>query len=297
MIGKAKQFLKPKRLMLFVGACALGFSFAAMPYSPALAGHSRQDTSGWNGSRDNDGNRRVQSRDRYEEKDYPKSRSGERRVGNGDERPRASDRNYNDRDRYRNRTDRAVVSRDDQHYQRDYDKRKKYKKYEKHDHNKHGTHGHWNQGQGHWKDDHKKYSKKHAHNHDRRRYYRDVVIYRPHGHWYSGYGYYRNDNDAYKWLAFTAITLKLLDNLNESQQRAHERAQINAATAPIGETIYWREAGAYGSVTPLRDGNSNSGRYCREFQQTVTIGGRNEQAYGTACLQPDGSWEVVSSNN
>lgn len=34
--------------------------------------------------------------------------------------------------------------------------------------------------------------------------------------------------------------------------------------------------------------------YCREYTKTVTIGGRSEQAYGTACYQPDGSWEVVS---
>lgn len=32
---------------------------------------------------------------------------------------------------------------------------------------------------------------------------------------------------------------------------------------------------------------------CREFQQTVTIGGRAEPAYGTACRQVDGSWRFV----
>jgi hypothetical protein len=32
--------------------------------------------------------------------------------------------------------------------------------------------------------------------------------------------------------------------------------------------------------------------YCREFQQSVTIGGVTQQGYGTACLQPDGSWEI-----
>jgi surface antigen len=26
----------------------------------------------------------------------------------------------------------------------------------------------------------------------------------------------------------------------------------------------------------------------------VTVGGRAEQAYGTACRQPDGSWQIVS---
>ena len=127
------------------------------------------------------------------------------------------------------------------------------------------------------------------------RRYRDVVVLRPYGHWYPGYGHYHTDSDAFKWLALTAITLKVLDNLNEAQERAHEQAQVRATTAPIGETIIWQEGGASGAVTATREGTSTAGRYCREFQQKVTIGGRTEEAYGTACLQPDGSWEVVST--
>jgi len=127
------------------------------------------------------------------------------------------------------------------------------------------------------------------------RRYRDVVVLRPYGHWYPGYGHYHTDSDAFKWLALTAITLKVLDNLNEAQERAHEQAQVRATTAPIGETIIWQEDGASGAVTATREGTSTAGRYCREFQQKVTIGGRTEEAYGTACLQPDGSWEVVST--
>lgn len=34
---------------------------------------------------------------------------------------------------------------------------------------------------------------------------------------------------------------------------------------------------------------------CREFDTVVTIAGRPQQAFGTACLQPDGSWKVVQS--
>ena len=33
--------------------------------------------------------------------------------------------------------------------------------------------------------------------------------------------------------------------------------------------------------------------YCREFQRDVIIDGKSERAYGTACLQPDGSWKIV----
>jgi len=128
----------------------------------------------------------------------------------------------------------------------------------------------------------------------RNRWYRDVLVVRPYGYWYPGYAYFYGDDDAYKWLSFTAITLKILDNLNEQQQREHEAAQVAATRAPIGEQIIWREGSANGSVTAIREGTSTSGRYCREFLQEVSIGGRKEQAYGTACRQPDGSWEVIS---
>lgn len=133
--------------------------------------------------------------------------------------------------------------------------------------------------------------------HKRVRHHRNVVVVRPYGHWYHGYGHYNVDDDAYKWLAFTAITLKILDNLNEQQQREHESAQVKATTAPIGEKIIWQNGNVQGSVTPTRDGTSTAGRYCREFLQEVRIGGKTEQAYGTACRQPDGTWEVVSTDS
>jgi surface antigen len=74
-----------------------------------------------------------------------------------------------------------------------------------------------------------------------------------------------------------------------------DQANARAKSAPIGETINWNnpDSGNYGTVTPVRDGTSSSGDYCREFQQTVTVGGSTEQAYGTACRQPDGSWRIV----
>ncbi len=130
---------------------------------------------------------------------------------------------------------------------------------------------------------------------NRRYHYRDVWVVRPYGHWYSGYGYHYRDDDAYLWLAFTAITLSLLTLLTVAQQRAQEQAQIDATTVPVGSTIVWNDANASGSVSVLRDGHSSDGQYCREYQQTVTVGGRSEQAYGTACMQPDGAWRIVDT--
>lgn len=40
--------------------------------------------------------------------------------------------------------------------------------------------------------------------------------------------------------------------------------------------------------------DEEDGRYCREYQRPVTVGGVAQAGYGRACLQPDGSWEIVS---
>jgi hypothetical protein len=127
------------------------------------------------------------------------------------------------------------------------------------------------------------------------RYYRDIPVVRPYGHWYSGYGRYRDDDDAFAFLAFAAISLVVLDLMSERQQRALEDAQIRATRTPIGVPVQWNDGNAYGSVTPLRDGNDQSGRYCREFQQMVKINGKQSKAYGTACRQPDGTWQIVAT--
>ncbi|PZP87063.1 MAG: hypothetical protein DI582_00945 [Azospirillum brasilense] len=34
--------------------------------------------------------------------------------------------------------------------------------------------------------------------------------------------------------------------------------------------------------------------YCREFNKVVTVGGQPAPAYGQACYQPDGSWQIMS---
>ena len=39
-----------------------------------------------------------------------------------------------------------------------------------------------------------------------------------------------------------------------------------------------------------------SGDYCRDFNQKIIIDGVERNAYGKACLQPDGSWRIVNLN-
>lgn len=127
---------------------------------------------------------------------------------------------------------------------------------------------------------------------NRSRSFRNIYIVRPFGHVYAGYGAFQNDNDAYKWLAFTAITLKILDNINEDAQRKHEAAQVTATTANIGEKVVWNTTQSSGYVVATKQGTSSNGLTCREFQQTIRIAGKTETAYGTACLQADGAWKL-----
>jgi surface antigen len=83
-------------------------------------------------------------------------------------------------------------------------------------------------------------------------------------------------------------------SLDRADQAYMSQAQDRAHTAAVGETISWNnpQTGHYGTYTPVRDGTSSSGRYCREYQQTVYVGGQKQSAYGTACQQPDGTWQI-----
>lgn len=87
-------------------------------------------------------------------------------------------------------------------------------------------------------------------------------------------------------------------SLDRADRAYAQQAHKQALAAPVGQTITWNnpESGNSGTVTPVRDGTDQaSGAYCREYQQTVTVGGKTEQAYGTACRQPDGTWKIVGS--
>ena len=39
---------------------------------------------------------------------------------------------------------------------------------------------------------------------------------------------------------------------------------------------------------------SSSSAYCREYQSTARINGTAQRTHGTACQQPDGSWQIVN---
>lgn len=77
---------------------------------------------------------------------------------------------------------------------------------------------------------------------------------------------------------------------NQASQRALETGQP-------GQPLPWSnpQSGASGSVTPQNYYQNSAGQYCREYSQQITVGGRTENGFGTACRQPDGSWQIVSN--
>ena len=79
------------------------------------------------------------------------------------------------------------------------------------------------------------------------------------------------------------------------EKLAGQTAQGAFESSRTGQTSSWRnpDSGHSGTITPTKTYQSTSGQYCREFQQTIVVGGKTERAYGTACRQPDGSWQIV----
>ena len=84
----------------------------------------------------------------------------------------------------------------------------------------------------------------------------------------------------------------------DRSDRAYQRQTTSDAleNEPSGGSVDWRnpDTGAAGTVTPRQSYRNSRGGYCREFVQTVTIAGEVQDAYGTACRQSDGSWQVVN---
>lgn len=66
-------------------------------------------------------------------------------------------------------------------------------------------------------------------------------------------------------------------------------------TAPTGKKTSWKnpDSGHQYSVTPTRTYYRHE-QPCREYTTYASIGGKQEQIYGKACRQADGSWRVMN---
>ncbi|ODN42152.1 hypothetical protein BGC07_03335 [Piscirickettsia litoralis] len=83
-----------------------------------------------------------------------------------------------------------------------------------------------------------------------------------------------------------------------------DKVKLNQSleTAKTGQVKRWRnpDTGNRYSVEPVRtyqryNKQEQRNQYCREFQQKAIIAGQEQQIYGTACRQPDGTWKIIST--
>jgi surface antigen len=83
---------------------------------------------------------------------------------------------------------------------------------------------------------------------------------------------------------------------SEDTKRAERAAVVAFEGTPSGQTTIWRnpENGHWGTLTPSRTYRDAEGRYCRDFRQTVTIGGQEHQGNGSACRETGGAWRIMS---
>jgi surface antigen len=80
----------------------------------------------------------------------------------------------------------------------------------------------------------------------------------------------------------------------QDKMRMERNANSSLENAPSGQTSTWKnpDTGNYGTFTPVKT-YQQQGQYCREFTQQITVGGKTQEGYGTACRQPDGTWQIV----
>ena len=83
-----------------------------------------------------------------------------------------------------------------------------------------------------------------------------------------------------------------------SQNQAGAATQQALSTAPVGGTVHWdnptnASGPASGSTAITRVGVNETGNACREYQQTITVGGQQEIGVGTACRANDGTWFLM----
>lgn len=101
------------------------------------------------------------------------------------------------------------------------------------------------------------------------------------------------------WATGAGVLLGALvgNSIGQSLDRADRQylSQASYRSFETGAPTQWRnpDSGNYGYVEPGRSYRGQGGDYCREYNQTVYVGGQPQRAYGTACRQPDGSWQVV----
>jgi surface antigen len=81
------------------------------------------------------------------------------------------------------------------------------------------------------------------------------------------------------------------------QEPGYLRKAVAAVERALGTGRHaaWREAqaGAHGSIVPLRVFTDAGGRACREFRHTITIAGHTDTTFSVACRGPGSIWQIL----
>ena len=91
-------------------------------------------------------------------------------------------------------------------------------------------------------------------------------------------------------------TVPLYTKMTPDDVRTANQVVQNALEGTLSGTVLsWKNpiSGHSGSVTPIKTFRSKSGSYCREYDETLTIGNRTERYTDTACRGADGRWNPV----
>lgn len=126
-------------------------------------------------------------------------------------------------------------------------------------------------------------------------------------HWGHGYGYYGSHKYDYLLggliLGATATYLFTQPRYVERQTIVYKNATVPAVNPSLGSVLEYNRTGQSSAwrnpdtgqtvvAEPVRTHQTSAGP-CREYVTTITIGGQQQRAYGTACRQSDGSWRLT----
>jgi len=172
----------------------------------------------------------------------------------------------------------------------------------------------------------RRHKRQYGHHHVRRHVVRRTVYVSPpyHDHYRHGHGYYRGGSAGISPSVGGTIVGAVIGGLGGStigsgsgrtaaiiggvaagavignsigrSMEDIDRAQVQHTleNGRTGSPVIWQnpDTGNRYEVTPTQTYQTTDNRYCREYISRATVGGREDQVYGTACRMPDGSWQL-----
>ena len=68
--------------------------------------------------------------------------------------------------------------------------------------------------------------------------------------------------------------------LDQADLLMHEHAVQESYEKPLNRPIHWEnpKTGHRGTVTPIREGRDDNNQICRQYEQSITVGGQTETA-------------------